>query len=127
MFQELYLIYFNIILSEGNQYVTLRLKDSKTNINYIEILIMLAIINSLYYSVIALYYLFTHNFQSSSLLSFAFNNISFIRYYIIKYLCQKLKATHISSLSYGDHSFKKDIAQHIFDNGILNGNIQKLD
>lgn len=46
LFKELYLIHFNVILSEGNQYITLRLKYSKTNINYIEVLIMLDITNS---------------------------------------------------------------------------------
>lgn len=125
-FQELHLTRSDIIFSENDQYATLRLKRSKTDANHTGILIMLAAKTSLCCPVQALRSLFTHDPQAPSSPLFAFNNTSFTRRYVIDQLRQRLHTANISSSDYSGHSFRREAAQHAWDNRMLDEDIQRL-
>lgn len=125
-FQDLYLICFNITFFECDQYTTLCLKQSKTNINHTGVLIILAAINSLCWPVKTLCRLFTYDLQSSSTPLFTYNNTSFTRRYAVEQLRLRLAITNISFAEYSGHCSRLVAAQHASDNGILDDDIQKL-
>lgn len=125
-FKDLHLIRSDVTFSESDQYATLRLKQSKTDVHHTGVLIMLAATNSLCCLVHALCCLFTHNPQSPSSCFFTYNYTFFTRRYVVEQLRQRLEAAHISSTGYSVHSFRRGAAQHASDNGMLDENIQKL-
>ncbi len=125
-FKNLYLIHSDITFSKSDQYAILHLKQSKININHIRVHIILAATNFLCCLVEDLYRLFTYDPQSLSALWFVYNNTSFISHYTIEQLRQRFAMANISFAEYSSHSFRRGVAQHVVDNGMLDEDIQKF-
>lgn len=125
-FKDLFLTRSDVKISENNQYATLRLKRSKTDLNHTGVLIVLAATRTETCPVDALYRLLTQDPQPSNSPLFSFSNASFSRRRVIEQLRSRLTTVGISSTSYSGHSFRKGAAQHAADNGMLEEDIRKL-
>lgn len=125
-FRDLHLTRSDITFSEHDQYVTLRLKKSKTDVNHTGALIMLAKTQDPTCPVTALRALFTRDPQPAYAPLFSHDNKSFTRRYVIAQLRSRLSAIGVSSTNYSGHSFWKGAAQHASNNGMLEEDIQKL-
>lgn len=113
----------DVTFLESDKYTTLRLKWSKTDINYIRVFIMLIAIKDFTYLVIALHSLFIYNRQPPHAALFSFNNVSFSRQYVINKLQARLLSNGVLTISFSDHSFRRSIAQYVLDNDILGKDI----
>jgi hypothetical protein len=117
----------NISFAENDQYVILRLKRSKIDVDHSEVQIMLIVTNDLTCLVVALRRLFRTDPQSSNASLFRLTDEAFSRVAVIRNLKIRLTKKKINSKFYTRHSFRKGVAQHASNNDMLNENIQRLE
>lgn len=88
----------------------LRLKYSKTNINYPKICIILVITKNSTSLLTILQTLFIYNSQSLHILLFNFNNFSFSQQYIIDNLETRLFTRRVSFIGFSEYNFRREVA-----------------
>lgn len=126
-FQALHLTRPDVSSSEFDQYVTLRLKRSKTDTQHTRVLVIIAATYEQTCPFAALRRLFNQDPRPSDAPLFCRSNtIAFSRRWAIDRLRHKLTSCGVSSLSYSGHSFRRGAAQHAADSGMLYEDIQKL-
>jgi hypothetical protein len=116
----------NISFAKNDQYVILRLKRSKIDVDYLKVQIMMIAINELICSILVLRQLFHTNSQLMNASLFRVTDEIFSRMIVIKKLKNRLIKNDIKSNSYFDYSFRKETTQHVSNNDMLNENIQRL-
>jgi hypothetical protein len=116
----------NISFAKDNQYVILRFKRSKTDVDHSEVQIMIIAINESICSILVLRQIFHTNSQLMNASLFRLTGEIFSRIVVIKKLKNRLIKNDIKSNSYFDHSFRKKATQHVSNNDMLDENIQRL-
>lgn len=95
----------DVTFSEQDQYATLRLKRSKTDVNHAGVLIMIAATNHSTCPVTALCKLFTHDPRPAHAPLFAFNNYSFSHQDVVGRLGARLFTIGVSNVGFSGYSF----------------------
>jgi hypothetical protein len=111
---------------ENDQYVVLRLKRSKIDVDHSEVQIMLATIEDITCLVTTLRHLFQIDNQGLNASLFRLTDGGFSRTTIIKQLKSRISVNEINAKGFSGHSFRKDAAQHASNNEMLDEDIQRL-
>ena len=125
IFANLHVIKQNVAFVENNQYVVLRLKRNKIDVNHIDVNIILIVINDHFCLVFVLLRFYADDFQSSTIFLFRFDTI-FFRINVIHEMRKKIIMIDISQIEFSKYNFKKKTIQHVFDRDMLNEDIQRL-
>ena len=120
------LVGYDVRFAEDDQYAFLRLKQSKTDIKHTGVQIILSATGMPTCPVTALRRLFNHVKQPASAPLFMLSNGAFSRVSVISILKSRLTRAGLSETGFSGHSFRKGAAQHAFDQGMLDSQIQKL-
>ncbi len=112
--------------SEFDQFVTLRLKTSKTDLNHTGVLIVIMESHQQTCLVIALCKLFFRDLKPADAPIFSQTKRAFSRQYMIYTLESCHTKCRTNARNYSDHSFQRSKAQHASDFGMLTESIQKL-
>jgi hypothetical protein len=113
----------NISCAKNDQYAILRLKKNKTNINHSKVQIMLIATDETTCSMISLRLLFSLNSQLENALLFRLIEKAFNREVIINELKFRIINENIKIKEFSSYNFRKEIAQHVFNNEMLNDDI----
>jgi hypothetical protein len=117
----------DVTFDENSEYVILRLKCSKTDLDHKGVEIILAATHDQICPVTALRNLFLLDPQPPTAPLFRFDSRAFDYNLFVDTLRNRLKNIGDQrSLCYSGHSFRRGVAQHAADNGILDGDIQRL-
>jgi hypothetical protein len=117
----------DVSFAENDQYVILRLKRSKIDVDHSEVQIMLATTENITCLVTTLRHLFQIDNQKPNASLFRLTNEDFSRTTIIKQLKSRISVNEINAKEFIDHSFRKSAAQHASNNEMLNEDIQRLE
>lgn len=123
------LTWSNITFSKRNQHAILRLQQSKTDVNYTGVKIILTATNDKRCLVNALHILLIRDPQPYIAFLFCLTSYSsmFVRKLVIYIFQERLQVHNIITVkTYTGHSFRNSVAQHVSDNSMLDQNIQKL-
>jgi hypothetical protein len=115
----------DVSFAEFDQYATIRLKRSKTDTDHSGVQIILIATNEDTCPILALRHLFRIDFQPPSAPLFRLGTF-FSRFTVIFILRKRLINASINCDVFSSHSFRKGAAQHAFDHGMLDENIQRL-
>lgn len=115
-----------IFFSEIDMLVMLRLKTSKTNINYTRILIVIRAINKQNHLMTAFYKLFFKDFKLANASFFIQTKETFSHKYMINKLKSCFTECKMGTKNYVGQSFRQSKTQYASDCGIRNKSIQKL-
>ena len=116
----------NILFAEGNPYAVLQLKQSKTDIELTGVQIILAATGKKTCPVAALTTLYTLDRQPAYAPFFRLSSGAFSQFSVLSALKKQIALAGLAQVDYSGHSFRKYVAQHAADHGMLNEMIQKL-
>ena len=125
-FAETKLTRSDFLFAEGDQYATLRLKRSKTDVEHIGVQIILAATGEQTCPVAALRRLFIQDSRPPNAPLFRLSSVAISRQNVVAILKKRIASAGLSESDFSGHSFGKGAAQHTADNGILNESIQRL-
>ncbi len=116
----------NISFTEGHQYAFLHLKQSKTDIEYIGVQIILSATNKQTCHRASLRKLCTQDPRLLNALLFRLQSVVFFCQSVVNILKQSTAPEGLFESNFSNHSFWKRAVQHMADYGMLNERIQKL-
>ncbi len=126
IFAETKLPRSDISFEEGDQYATLRLKRSKTDVEHTGVQIILAVTGQQTFLVAVLRRLFIQDPRPPNAPMFKLSSVVFSRQNVFAILKKRITSAGLSESDFSGHSFRKGDAQHAADNGMLDENIQRL-
>ncbi len=116
----------DISSAEGDQYATLRLKWSKTNVEHILVKIILAATGEQTCPVAAPRRLFIQDLRPPNAALFRLSSVAFLRQNVIVILKKCIASAGPSESDFSDLSFRNRAAQNATDNDMLDESIQRL-
>ncbi len=116
----------DISFEERDQYPTLRLKRSKTNVEHTWMEIILAATGEQTYLVAALRRIFIQDPRSPNAPLFRLSSVAFSRENVLAILKKCIASTVPSESDFSSHSFCKGAVRHAANNGMLDESIQRL-
>lgn len=113
----------DISFAEGDQYATLRLKQSKTDVKHTGVQIILAATGKTTCPVSALRRLFLQDPCPADAPLFRLSSSAFCRQNVVSILKKRIIKVGLSEKEFSGHSFRKGAAQHAADHGMLDESI----